>query len=138
MPLFVSNRVEIPDAEIEINAIRSPGPGGQNVNKLATAVHLRFDIRASSLPEFHKQRLLALSDGRITRDGVIVIKASEYRTLEKNREAALARLRELLVRATRVQKARKPTKPTLGSKKKRLEQKTRRGRIKAMRGRVTE
>jgi ribosome-associated protein len=101
-------------------------------------VHLRFDIRASSLPEFHKQRLLALSDGRITRDGVIVIKASEYRTLEKNREAALARLRELLVRATRVQKARKPTKPTLGSKKKRLEQKTRRGRIKAMRGRVTE
>jgi ribosome-associated protein len=138
MPLFVSNRVEIPDAEIEINAIRSPGPGGQNVNKLATAVHLRFDIRASSLPEFHKQRLLALSDGRITRDGVIVIKASEYRTLEKNREAALARLRELLVRATLVQKARKPTKPTLGSKKKRLEQKTRRGRIKAMRGRVTE
>ena len=138
MPLRVSGRVEIPDAEIELNAIRSAGPGGQNVNKLATAVHLRFDIRASSLPEFHKERLLALRDNRITREGVVVIKASEYRNLEKNREAALARLLELITRATRVQKARKPTKPTRSAKRKRMDQKTRRGRIKALRGKVTD
>ena len=133
MPLFISSRVEIPDAEIEINPIRSAGPGGQNVNKLATAVHLRFDIRASSLPDFHKERLLAWSDSRITRDGVVVIKAIEYRTQEKNREAALSRLRELVLQATRVQKPRKATKPTRASQRKRVDEKTHRGRIKALR-----
>ena len=138
MPLRISNAVEIPDADIAINPIRSPGPGGQNVNKLATAVHLRFDIRASSLPDFHKERLLAWNDNRITREGVVVIKANEYRTQEKNREAALSRLRELIVRATRVQKARKATKPTRAAKRKRLDEKTRRGRIKALRGRVDD
>jgi ribosome-associated protein len=138
MNLRLSDGVEIPEAEIEFNAIRSSGPGGQNVNKLATTVHLRFDIRASSLPDFHKQRLLALRDSRINREGVVIIKAGEYRTLEKNRAAALSRLQELIDRAIKVKKARRPTKPTLGSKQKRVDQKTRRGRIKVLRGRVTD
>jgi len=138
MPLRISNQVVIPDAEIEINAIRSPGPGGQNVNKLSTAVHLRFDIRASSLPEFHKHRLLSLNDGRITRDGVVVIKASEYRSLDKNREAALARLLAMIRDAVRVEKTRKPTKPSRGARNRRMDKKTQRGRIKSLRGKVND
>ncbi len=136
--LRLSNRIEISESELEISAIRSPGPGGQNVNKLATAVHLRFDVRASSLPDFHKQRLLALNDRRITRDGVVIIKANEYRSLEKNRQAAVERLLELIRGATQVQKARKATRPTRSSKKRRMDNKTRRGRIKALRGKVSE
>ncbi len=136
--LRLSGRVEIPESELEISAIRSPGPGGQNVNKLATAVHLRFDVRASSLPDFHKQRLLALNDRRITRDGVVVIKSNEYRSLEKNRQAAIQRLLDLIRGATQVQKARKATRPTRGSQKRRMDGKTRRGRIKALRGKVTD
>lgn len=136
--LRISNGVSIPIAEIEIVAIRAQGAGGQNVNKVSNAAHLRFDIRASSLPEALKERLIALSDQRVTGEGVVVIKAQQHRSLEKNREEALARLQELVKRVAVLPKKRRPTAPTRSARRKRVDSKVRRGRLKALRARVAE
>ncbi len=134
--LSISQQVEIPDSEIDIQAIRAQGAGGQNVNKVSSAIHLRFDIGASSLPDFYKQELLKLGDQRISNDGTIVIKAQRYRSQEKNRSEALSRLQALVKSVALPRKKRKPTKPTIGSIKRRVDSKTRRGQLKGLRGRV--
>ena len=134
--LIISQQVQIPDTEIDIQAIRAQGAGGQNVNKVSSAIHLRFDINASSLPDFYKQELLKFNDQRISNDGIIVIKAQRFHSQEKNREEALNRLRLLIKSATVTRKKRKPTKPTLGSKQRRVDSKTKRGQLKGLRGKV--
>jgi ribosome-associated protein len=136
--LQISQSISIPDEEIELSAIRSQGSGGQNVNKVSSAIHLRFDITKSSLPSFYKHRLLELNDRRISKDGEIVIKAQKFRTQGKNREDALERLQELIKSAAIVQKTRRPTKATKGSQKRRMDSKTKRGNTKKLRGKVSE
>ncbi len=134
--LFISHTVSIPSHEIQMHAIRAQGAGGQNVNKVSSAIHLRFDIKASSLPDSYKQKLLSTHDHRISKDGVINIKAQEFRTQEKNRQAALQRLAEIIRQAGIVQKTRRPTKPSRTARQKRLNQKTRRSLTKNLRGKV--
>ena len=134
--LSITSQITIPDSEIEIQAIRAQGAGGQNVNKVSTAIHLRFDIRASSLPDPYKQELLKLGDQRITKDGVVVIKAQQYRSQEKNREEALTRLQALIKSVAIPRKKRKATRPTLGSQQRRIDGKTKRGQLKGLRRKI--
>ena len=136
--LEITKAVVIPADELEFSAIRAQGSGGQNVNKVSTAIHLRFDINLSSLPEFYKQRLLSFADQRISKDGVVVIKAQKFRNQEKNREDALTRLGALIRTATQVNKPRRPTRATKGSQKRRVDSKVQRGKTKALRGKVRE
>ncbi len=135
--LFISHSVSIPDTDIEITAMRSQGPGGQNVNKVSSAIHLRFDVHQSGLPDFYKERLLAIQDYRMTKDGVIVIKSQEHRSQELNRQAALERLVMMIRQATVVQKNRRATKPSRSSQQKRMNKKTKHGQNKQLRGKVS-
>lgn len=134
--LQISRNVQLDPAEVELSAIRAQGSGGQNVNKVSSAIHLRFDIRASSLPDFYKERLLALADSRISNDGILIIKAQNYRTQEQNREDALNRLLDIIRAAGKTQKARRATKPTKASQKRRVDSKKKAGAKKNLRGKV--
>ena len=134
--IFISNTISLNDSEVDISAIRAQGAGGQNVNKVSSAIHLRFDIHASSLSDVIKQRLLDSKDSRITKEGVLIIKAQQFRTQERNRIDALERLQSFIIQATHVTKTRKATKPSRNAKRKRVDQKTQRGKTKALRGKV--
>lgn len=136
--LRISANVSIPENEIEFKAVRARGPGGQNVNMVATAIHLRFDIMKSSLPDFYKQQLINLQDSRINSEGIIVIKARQFRSQAKNRADALKRLQSLIKNAARIRKKRKKTRPTKASGKRRLNDKSRTGKLKKLRGKVIE
>ncbi len=136
--LRISSSISIPDDEIAIHAIRSQGAGGQHVNKVSTAIHLQFDIQASSLPPIYKEALLTLKDHRISEDGIVTIKAQQHRAQERNREDALERLRQLIHSVTIPRKARRPTKPTKASEHRRVERKKRQGRLKALRRRLED
>ena len=136
--LQISSHVFIPDSEIEIHAVRSGGAGGQHVNKVSSAIHLRFDVKSSSLPPFYKEELLKLRDHRISGDGIITIKAQESRSQEQNRQEAFERLRLLIQSVAIPRKTRRPTKVTRGAKQRRVDEKVKRGRLKAMRGRIED
>ena len=134
--IFISNTISLNDNEVEISAIRTQGAGGQNVNKVSSAIHLRFDIHTSSLSDVHKQRLLDSKDSRITKEGVFVLKSQQFRTQERNKIDAFERLQSFIIKATHVNQTRKPTKPSRNAKRKRVDQKTQRGKTKALRGKV--
>ena len=134
--IFISNTISLNDSEVDISAIRAQGAGGQNVNKVSSAIHLRFDIHASSLSDVIKQRLLDSKDSRITKEGVFVLKAQQFRTQERNKIDAFERLQSFIIKATHVNQTRKPTKPSRNAKRKRVDQKTQRGKTKALRGKV--
>ena len=134
--IFISNTIRLNDHEAEINAIRAQGAGGQNVNKVSSAIHLRFDINASSLSATQKECLLASNDNRISKEGVFVLKAQQFRTQERNKADALERLQQFIIQATSISKNRKPTKPSRNAKRKRVDKKTQRGKTKALRGKV--
>ncbi|MGP5371789.1 alternative ribosome rescue aminoacyl-tRNA hydrolase ArfB [Psychrobacter alimentarius] len=134
--IFISNTISLNDNDVDISAMRSQGAGGQNVNKVSSAIHLRFDILGSSLTDAQKQRLLDSKDSRITKEGVLIIKAQQFRTQERNKIDAFERLQSFIIKATHVNKTRKPTKPSRNAKRKRVDQKTQRGKTKALRGKV--
>ncbi|MBF0658762.1 aminoacyl-tRNA hydrolase [Psychrobacter sp. NG25] len=134
--IFISNTIRLNDHEVDISAIRAQGAGGQNVNKVSSAIHLRFDITTSSLSAPQKERLLTSNDNRISKEGVFVLKAQQFRTQERNKADAIERLQQFIIQATSISKNRKPTRPSRNAKRKRVDKKTQRGKTKALRGKV--